>query len=171
MTFCMTTGLLKTVILDRLQCWKKNKFWGCLVGILPFSWIPKSWTTLLAFHRLLKQPHWTNGLEDMEFCASAKLLKTELDSTTVGINKIPKTRWNWNFRFSEYHSIRKLSQLSDGPLNDSKQLAIYELRLWENGRVTEFGRNWADLTFQHKSGFWWNFAMTAPETSYKKKCR
>jgi hypothetical protein len=56
--------------------------------------IPKSWITLPAFHQLLIQPHWTNGLEDTEFCASVKLLKTELDSTTVGRNKIPKARQN-----------------------------------------------------------------------------
>jgi hypothetical protein len=38
------------------------------------------------------QPQRTNGLEDTEFCASAKLLKTELDSTTVGRNKILKIK-------------------------------------------------------------------------------
>jgi hypothetical protein len=31
-------------------------------------------------------------LEDTEFCASVKLLKTELDSTTVGRNEIPKIK-------------------------------------------------------------------------------
>jgi hypothetical protein len=36
----------------------------------------------------------TNGLEDTEFCASAKLLKTELHSTSVGRNKIPKLSQN-----------------------------------------------------------------------------
>jgi hypothetical protein len=69
------TVLLKTAILDRLQCWKKNKFWGCLVGILPLSWIPKSWRTLPDFYWLLIQPYWNNSLGDTEFCASAKLLK------------------------------------------------------------------------------------------------
>jgi hypothetical protein len=53
------------------------------VEFFPLSWIPKGWTTLPAFHQLLIQPQWTNGLEDMKFCASAKLLKTELNSTTV----------------------------------------------------------------------------------------
>jgi hypothetical protein len=72
---------------------KENfKFWGCSGGIPPLSWIPKSWTTLLAFRWLLIQPQRTNGLEDTEFCASAKQLKTELDSTTVGRNKIPKIK-------------------------------------------------------------------------------
>ena len=89
MTICTTTGLLKTAFLDRLQCWKKTKFWGCSGGILPLGWIPKSWTTLPDFLWLLIQPQRTNGLEDTEFCASVKLLKTELDSTTVGRNKIP----------------------------------------------------------------------------------
>jgi hypothetical protein len=92
MTICTTTGLLKTAILDRLQCWKKTKLWGCSGGILPLSWIPKSWTTLPDFHWLLIQPQRTKGLEDTEFCASAKLLKTELDNTTVGRNKIPKIK-------------------------------------------------------------------------------
>jgi hypothetical protein len=27
---------------------------------------------------------------------------------------------------------------------------------------------WIDLTFPQKSGFWWNFAMTSPETLYMK---
>jgi hypothetical protein len=75
MTFYTTTGLLKTAILDRLQRQKKNKTWGISVRILPLSWIPKSWTTLQAFHRLLIQPHRSNGLDVTEFCASAKLLK------------------------------------------------------------------------------------------------
>jgi hypothetical protein len=92
MTNCTTTGLIKTAILDRLQCWKKTKFWGCSVGILPLGWIPKSWTTLPAFRWLLIQPQRTNSLEDTEFCASAKLLKIDLDSTTVGRNKIPKIK-------------------------------------------------------------------------------
>jgi hypothetical protein len=43
-----------------------------------------------------------------------------------------------------------------------------ELRLSELNRVAEFRRNWADLTFQHKSGFWQNFAMTFPETLHAK---
>jgi hypothetical protein len=81
------TGLLKTAILDRLQWWKKNKFWSYSGGILLLSWIPKSWKTLSSFHRLLIQPHRTNGLEVMKFCAPVKLLKTELDSTTIGSTK------------------------------------------------------------------------------------
>jgi hypothetical protein len=47
-----------------------------------------------AFHWLLIQAQWTNGLEDTKFCATAKLLKTELDSTTVGRNKILKIKQN-----------------------------------------------------------------------------
>jgi hypothetical protein len=73
----------ETAFLGRLQAPKKIKIWGCLGGILPLSWIPKSWKTLPDFHRLLIQPQQTNGLEDTEFCASSKLLKTELDHTTV----------------------------------------------------------------------------------------
>jgi hypothetical protein len=44
----------------------------------------------------------------------------------------------------------------------------YELRLSENGRVTEFRKIWTDLTFRHKLGFWQNFDMTSPETLYTK---
>jgi hypothetical protein len=39
------------------------------------SWIPKSWTTLPAFHRLLIQPDPSNGLDVTEFCTSIKLMK------------------------------------------------------------------------------------------------
>jgi hypothetical protein len=52
----------------------------------------KSWKTLSAFHLLLIQPYWTIGLEVTEFCTSAKLLKTEVDNTAVGRNKILKLR-------------------------------------------------------------------------------
>jgi hypothetical protein len=75
MTFCTTTGLLKTTILDRLQCWKKNEFWGCSGGILPRSWILKSCTTFPSFDWLLIQPQRTNGLEETEFCASVNCWK------------------------------------------------------------------------------------------------
>jgi hypothetical protein len=34
--------------------------------------------------------------------------------------------------------------------------------------VAEFRRNWADLTFRHKLGFWQNFAMTFPESLHMK---
>jgi hypothetical protein len=37
----------------------------------------------------------------------------------------------------EYHFGRPLSQISDGPLNGSKRLAIYELRLSETQPVAE----------------------------------
>jgi hypothetical protein len=78
--------LLK-LYLDRLQRREKNKFWGCSGGILPLSCISKNWTTLPAFHRLLIQPHRTNGLDVAKFCASATLLKTVPGSTTVGRTK------------------------------------------------------------------------------------
>jgi hypothetical protein len=71
----------ETAFLGRLQPPRTIKIWGCSVGIIPLSWIPKHWTTIPAFHWLLIEPQRPNGLEVMEFCASAKLLKTELDST------------------------------------------------------------------------------------------
>jgi hypothetical protein len=73
---------------------KENKILGLFSWDSSLELIPKSWTTLPAFHWLLIQPQRTNGLEDMEFCASAKLLRTELNSTTVGRNKIPKIKQN-----------------------------------------------------------------------------
>jgi hypothetical protein len=39
----------------------------------------------------------------------------------------------------EYYFCRQLSQLSDGPYNGSKRLAIYELRLSETPPVVESG--------------------------------
>jgi hypothetical protein len=73
----------ETAFLGRLQPPRKIKIWGCSGGIIRLSWIPKSWKTLPNFHRLLIEPQQTNGLDVTEFCASATLLKTELDSTTV----------------------------------------------------------------------------------------
>jgi hypothetical protein len=73
----------ETAFLGRLHPPSEIKIWGCLGGILPLSWIQKSWKTLSTFNWLLIEPQQTNGLEVTEFCASAKLLKTELDSTTV----------------------------------------------------------------------------------------
>jgi hypothetical protein len=84
--------MLETEIPGRLQVRRTIKFWGCSDGIPPLSSIQKSWTTFPALHRLHEQPQRTNGLEDKEICALVKLLKTELDSTTVGRNKIPKLR-------------------------------------------------------------------------------
>jgi hypothetical protein len=58
-----------------------------------FRWDPspelntKNLENLLAFHRLLIQPHRTNGLEVTEFCASAKLLKTVLDRIAAGMEQ------------------------------------------------------------------------------------
>jgi hypothetical protein len=104
--FLCADGLLKTIILDRLSWWRKNKFLGCSGGIILLSWIPKRWRTLPAFHQLYIQTHRTNSLQDMEFCASAKLLKTELNSTTVERNKILKLRQFWNSQIAEYQSVR-----------------------------------------------------------------
>jgi hypothetical protein len=78
------------------------------------------------------------------------------------------TRLIWNSRISKYHSVRQLSPLSDGSLSDTKRSATYELHLSEHGRVAEFGKIWTNLTFRHKTGFWWNFTMTSLETLYTK---
>jgi hypothetical protein len=95
--------------------------------------MPKSWKTLPDFHRLLIEPQGTNGLDVTEFCASATLLKTEQDSTTMRRNKIPKVRRKTET--PEFSNTIPLvnSPLSDGSLFDSKRSAAYELRLSEIG--------------------------------------
>ncbi len=135
--FRKMTRPLKTSFLYRLQRQKWNQFWGCLVGILPLRWIPKTWITLLSFHRLLIQPHPTNSLEVTEFWGSTSLLNSIWNRMAV--------EWNWtlepwidrNSGSPEYHFGRQLSQLSDGPLNSSKRLAIGELWQSETQSVAE----------------------------------
>jgi hypothetical protein len=78
--------------------------------------------------------------------------------------------WSWigqNSRSPEYCFGRQLSQLSDGLINSSQRLAICELRKSETRPVakTIF---LADHTDLYKIGFWWNFAMTFPETLHTK---
>jgi hypothetical protein len=53
----------------------------------------------------------------------------------------------------------RLSQLSDGPLNGSNRLAIYELRQSET-RPDDETTFLADHTFLYKIGSWRNFSMT-----------
>jgi hypothetical protein len=62
---------------------------------------------------------------------------------------------------------KKLSQLSDGPLDVSKRLAVCELRQSETQPVTE-PIILTDHTFLYKIGFWRNFSMITLETSYMK---
>jgi hypothetical protein len=77
------------------------------------------------------------------------------------------SRIGWNTRCPEYYFGWKLSQLTIGPSNRSKWLAIYEWRQSETWPVAE-SAFLADHTFLYKTGFWWNFAMTSLETSYMK---
>jgi hypothetical protein len=72
--FRKMTGLLKTSFLYRLLHRKKIQLWGCSDGILPLSWIQKTWTSLPDFYPLLIQPYTTHGLEDTEFWRSNSLL-------------------------------------------------------------------------------------------------
>jgi hypothetical protein len=104
-SFLPDDGVAENCNTGQIAVLRENKFWGCSDWILPLSWTPKSWTTLRAFHWLLVHPYRTNGLEVIEFCASVKLLKSVLHSTTVGGNKILTTRLIWNSRISEYQSI------------------------------------------------------------------
>jgi hypothetical protein len=90
-----------------------------------------------------------------------------LDRTTAKrISNFP-SRIGRNSGYPKYYFGRKHSQLSDDPSNISKRLAICELQQSETQPVTETAFL-ADHTFLYKIGFWRNFAMTSPETSYTK---
>jgi hypothetical protein len=78
-----------------------------------------------------------------------------------------QSRIGQNFKSPEYHFGRKLSQLSDGPLDGTKRLAVCELRQSET-RPVAASIFLADHTFLYKIGFWQNFVMTSPETLYTK---
>jgi hypothetical protein len=127
----------------------------------------KSKRTLPYFHWLLIHPHRTNGLEVTEFCATIKLLKLFLDRTVAERSSIFQSRICQNSGSPEYHFGRQPSQLSDGPLNDSKRLAICELRQSKTRLVAE-SVFLTDHTFLYMSGFWQNFAMISLETLYTK---
>jgi hypothetical protein len=68
---------------------------------------------------------------------------------------------------SPEYCFRQLCQLSDGLSNGSKWLAICELRQSETRPVAE-SAFLVKHTFLYKTGFWQNFSMTSPETSYMK---
>jgi hypothetical protein len=69
-------GVAENCALDRLQCRKKIKFWGCSDGILPLGWIEENWGTLPDLHQLLIGPYLTHGLEVTEFCRLTSLLNS-----------------------------------------------------------------------------------------------
>jgi hypothetical protein len=98
--------LLNTEFLGRLQQRKKNKIWGCSDGILSWSWLPKCWSILPAFHQLLIQPYLTNGLEVVEFCASTNCWNLFGTERQLNRDQNPKARLNWNSWLSEYNSVR-----------------------------------------------------------------
>jgi hypothetical protein len=93
-----------------------------------------------------------------------------LDRTAVERTFTFPSRIGRNSGSPEYHFRRQFSQLSDGPSNGSGRLAICEL--WQS-KTRPIARTafLTDHTFLYKIGFWWNFAMTSPETSYTKKHR
>jgi hypothetical protein len=99
----------------------------------------------------------------MEFCASAKLLKTELDSTTIGRNKIPKIKQTGTPGLPNTISIgRSLCYpMVHFITPNSLRITSYDCRKLDRFAESEF---WADWTFWSKSGFWQNFATTFPET-------
>jgi hypothetical protein len=78
-----------------------------------------------------------------------------------------QTRIGQNSGSPAYRFRRQLSQLSDGPINDSKRLAICMLRQSETRPVTKTIFS-ADNTNLYKIGFWQNFAMAFLETSHMK---
>ncbi len=155
------TGNKRTAVRNQ---WKQD----CSTTILSRSWTPKIWATLPAFYPLLIRLYPPSGSEATEFWRLTSLLISVLDRTAAIRNLTFGSRFGWNSESTEYHHGRKLSQLSDGSFYDSKWSAVSMLRLSEVGRIAEIEKFWTDLTFQHKSGFWWNFAMTSPETLYTK---
>jgi hypothetical protein len=78
-----------------------------------------------------------------------------------------RTRIGRNSESPEYHFGRRLSQLSDGLINGSKQLVINELRQSEN-RPAAKTIFLADHTNLYKICFWRNFAMTFTKASHTK---
>jgi hypothetical protein len=78
-----------------------------------------------------------------------------------------QTQIGRNFRCSEYHFRRQLSQLFAGLLNGSNRLAICELRQSKTPPVAET-IFLADHIFLYKAWFWQNFAMTSLETLHMK---
>jgi hypothetical protein len=90
-----------------------------------------------------------------------------LDRTAVERIFNFQTRIGQNSGSPKYWFRRQLSQLSDGLINGSKWLVINELRQSETQPVakTIF---LAYHTFLYKTGSWWNFTMTSPETSHTK---
>jgi hypothetical protein len=70
----------------------------------------------------------------------------------------------------EYHFVRQLSHLSDGPLNDSKRLEICELRQSESRPVAET-TFLGDHTFLYKTGFFTKFCHDLPRNFAYEKCR
>jgi hypothetical protein len=91
----------------------------------------------------------------MEFWRSTSLLYSVSGQNSGGTDHNFQTRIGRNSRSPEYHFGRQLSQLSDGPINDAKWIAICELRQPETRSVA-------------KTSFWQKFAMTSPETSHTK---
>jgi hypothetical protein len=103
----------------------------------------------------------------MEFQRSTSLLNSVLDWTAAErIFNFP-SRIGWNSRCPEYCFGWQLSQLSDSLSNGSNRFMICELRQLETRPVSE-SAFLTDDTFLYNTGFWPNFAMTSPETSYKK---
>jgi hypothetical protein len=94
-----------------------------------------------------------------EFCIWTEQQHNGSSISSLGLAK--------NFRSTEFHFRRQLSQLSDGMLNGSKRLAICELRQSETRPVPDLVFL-ADHTFLYKTGVWQNFSMTSPETLYIK---
>jgi hypothetical protein len=89
-------------------------------------------------------------------------MKTELDCTTVGRNKIPKIKQTETPGLPNTVSIG--SSLCFPKIHfitsNSQQIMSYDCRKLDRFAESEF---WADWTFWSKLGFWQNFVMTFPE--------
>jgi hypothetical protein len=92
-----------------------------------------------------------------------KLLKTELDSTTVEKSKIPKIKQTKTPGLPSTSSIG--SSLCFPMVHfitpNGQRITSYDCRKLDWFAESEF---WVDWTFWSKSGFWQSFVMTFPET-------
>jgi hypothetical protein len=141
------------------------------MDLFPLEFVPELNTKNLgsspSFLTIIHMTLSLNNLEFTEFRLSTSLLNSVSGQNSGGTDLQFSVSDSQNFASPKYCFRRQLSQLSDGPSDSSKWLAICELRQSETRPVAESAFQ-ADYTFLYKTGFWRNFAMTSPETSYMK---
>jgi hypothetical protein len=89
-------------------------------------------------------------------------MKTELDRTTVGRNKIPKIKQTETPGLPNTVSIGSslCFPMIHFITSNGQRITSYDCRKLDRFAESKF---WADWTFWSKSGFWQNFVMTVPE--------